>query len=208
MIWQNYKLGNAVSKTPEDITLWKTERGIIEISNDTLVIPIKLDDEERGCVFHGHGKLLLDAIVETEEGAIGKPVEKELNEPFLMLAGTEEIRKHIVEASEEDLAKIGYKNKQGFVDRAEDLCDQFFKNRVHSHRRFNGDHGLIFAFPNEDSKFDILLAKGSKLVYKATDIVFVSNKNKVVLKNPDEVVCTGNGKSIVIKKGKSVIIRK
>ena len=208
MIWQNYKLGDAVSKALEAITLWKTERGIIEISNGTLVIPIKLDNQEKGYVFHGHGKLLLDAIVETEEGAVGKPIEKELNEPFLMLEDTEEIREHIVEASEEDLAKIGYENKQGFVDRAEDLCAQFFKNRVYSHRRFNGYHGLIFAFPNEDSKFDILLAKGSKLVYKATDIVFVSNKNKAVLKNPDEVVCTGNGKSVVIKKGKSVIIRK
>jgi len=208
MIWQNYKLGDAVSKALEAITLWKTERGIIEISNGTLVIPIKLDNQEKGYVFHGHGKLLLDAIVETEEGAVGKPIEKELNEPFLMLEDTEEIREHIVEASEEDLAKIGYENKQGFVDRAEDLYDQFLKNRVYSHRRFNGDHGLIFAFPNEDSKFDILLAKGSKLVYKATDIVFVSNTNKVVLKNPDEVVCTGNGKSVVIKKGKSVIIRK
>ncbi len=208
MTGKHYQLGNAVSKATEAMTLWKTEKGIIETSNDTLAIPIKLDDEEKGYVLHGNGKLLLDAIVETEEGAIGKPVEKELNEPFIMLGNTKEIREHLTEASEEDFAKMGYENQQELIDKAEDLCDRFFRGRIHSHRRFDGDQGLVFAFPNEDNGLDILVAKGSKLVYKARDIMFVSNKDKVVLKTPNEVICKGNGKSVIIKKGKSVIIRK
>jgi hypothetical protein len=201
MIWQNYQLGNTVSKTSEAMTLWQTEKGIIDISKNTLAIPIKLSDNERGYVFHGHGKLLLDTIVETEEGAIGKPVEKELNEPFLTLGETEETQKHLTTASEEDFAKMGYQNQQEFVDRAEDLCDQFFKKKgVHNHQCLDEHHGFIFAFQNENSKLDILVTKGSKLVYKAMDIVFVSNKNKVVLKSPSEVVCLSNGKSVIIKK--------
>jgi len=208
MTRQDYQLGNAVSKTTEAMTLWKTEKGIIEISNDTLAIPVKLDDEEKGYVLHGKGKLLLDAIVETEEGAIGKPVEKELNEPFLMLGNTEEIRERLTEASEEDLAKMGYESQQGFIARAEDLCDPFFRGRIHSCRCFDGDRGLVFAFPNEDNELDILVAKGSKLVYKAMDIMFVSNNDKVVLKSPDEMICKGNGKSVIIKRDKTVIIRK
>ena len=201
MIWQNYQLGNTVSKTSEATMLWQTEKGIIEISKNTLAIPIKLSDKERGYVFHGNGKLLLDTIVETEEGAIGKPVEKELNDPFLMLGNVEEIQKHFTKASEEDFAKLGYENQQGFVDRAEELFNQFFKKEgVHGHRTLSGDRGFIFTFQNQTGKLDILVAKGSKLVYKAMDIVFVSNENKVVLKSPSEVVCTSNGKSVIIKK--------
>jgi len=201
MIWQNYQLGSVVSKTSEAMTLWQTEKGVIETSKNILVIPIKLDDKERGYIFHGNGKLLLDTIVETEEGAIGKPVEKELNEPFLMLGDTEEMQKHLTTASEEDLAKMGYQNQQEFVDRAEDLCDQFFKKRgVHNHQCFDEHRGFIFAFQNEISKLDVLVAKGLKLVYKAMDMVFVSNENKVVLKSPNEVVCLSNGKSVIIKK--------
>ena len=201
MMWQDYQLGTTVSKAPEAITLWKTEKGIIKTGENTLAVPIKLGDQEKGYVFHSHGKLLLDTIVETEKGAIGKPVEKELNEPFLMLGDTEEIQKHLTKASEEDFAKMDYENQQAFVDRAEDLCDQFFKKRrVHNHQRFYGGHGFIFAFQNQTSKLDILVAKGSKLVYKAVDIVFVSNRNKVVLKNPSEVVCTSNGRSVIVKK--------
>jgi hypothetical protein len=201
MIWQNYQLGNTVSKASEAMTLWQTEKGIIEISKHTLAIPIKLDDKERGYVFHGHGKLLLDTIVETEEGAIGKPVEKELNEPFLMLGDTEETQKHLTTASEEDFAKMGYQNQQEFAVKAEGLCDQFFKKRrVHDHQCFDEHRGFIFAFQNGLSKLDILVTKGLKLVYKAMDMVFVSNEYKVVLKSPSEVVCLSNGKSVIIKK--------
>lgn len=201
MIWQNYQLGNTVSKTSEAMTLWQTEKGVIETSKNTLVIPIKLDDKERGYIFHGNGKLLLDTIVETEEGAIGKPVEKELSEPFLMMGDTEEMQKHLTKTSEEDFAKMDYQNQQEFVDRAEDLCDQFFKKRgVHNHQCLDEHRGFIFAFQNEISKLDVLIAKGLKLVYKAMDMVFVSSENKVVLKGPSEVVCLSNGKSVIIKK--------
>ena len=201
MIWENCQLGNTVSKTSEATTLWRTEKGIIEINKNTLAIPIKLGDKERGYVFRGSGKFLLDTIVETEEGAIGKPVEKELDEPFLMLGDTEETQKHLATASEEDFAKMGYQNQQEFVDRAEDLCDQFFKKKgVHDHQRFDEHRGFIFAFQNENSKLDILVTKGSKLVYKAIDMVFVSNENKIVLKSPSEVVCLSNGKSVIVKK--------
>lgn len=201
MMWQNYQLGSTVSKASEAVTLWQMEKGIVEISKNTLAVPIGLGDKERGYVFHGNGKFLLDSIVETEEGAIGQPVEKELSELFLMLGDTEEIQKHLTEASEEDLAKMGYKNQQEFADRAKDLCGQFFKKKgVHNHQCFDEHRGFIFAFQNQTSKLDILIAKGSKLVYKAMNIVFVSNENKVVLKSPSEVVCTSNGKSVIIKK--------
>ncbi len=200
MIWKKFQLDNSISKVTEAITLWQTERGIIEISKDTLAIPIKLGDQRKGYVFHGQGKLLIDAIVETDEGAVGKSVERELNEPFLMLGDTEEVQKHLTKASEEDFAKMNYENQQGFVDKAEDLCNQFFRGRVHSYGHFEEDHGWIFSFPNEASKLDILVVKGSKLVYKATGIVFVSNENKVVLKSPGEVVCSSNGKSVIVKK--------
>lgn len=201
MMWQNYQLGSTVSKASEAVTLWQMEKGIVEISKNTLAVPIGLGDKERGYVFHGNGKFLLDSIVETEEGAIGQPVEKELSELFLMLGDTEEIQKHLTEASEEDLAKMAYQNQQEFADRAKDLCGQFFKKKgVHNHQCFDEHWGFIFAFQNQTSKLDILIAKGSKLVYKAMNIVFVSNENKVVLKSPSEVVCTSNGKSVIIKK--------
>jgi len=198
MTWRNFQLGTWISKVTETTTLWRTEIGIIEISENALAIPIELDDQRKGHVFHGQGKLLLDAIAETDKGAVGKSIEKELNEPFLMLGKAEEIGQHLTKASEEDFIKMDYENQQGFIDKAEDLCERFFKGKVDSHEGFHRNHGLIFAFQNEANRLDILLAKGSKLVYKATDIVFVSNENKLVLKSPGEVICSNYGKSVII----------
>jgi hypothetical protein len=202
MTRENYQLDNNALKTNETMTLWRTEKGTIEIDKNTLAIPIKLDDKLKGYVFHGHGKLLLDTIVETQEGAVGKPVENELNESFLMLGDTEQIQQHFSTATEEDLKKIGYENEKGFRDKAEDLLDQFLGKRgMHSHQCCGNSHGTIFAFPNEVGKLDTLIANGSKLVYKARNQVFVSTDSNVVLKTPTKVIVSADaGKSLVIKK--------
>jgi hypothetical protein len=202
-------LGTAISKITEDTKLWASERGIVEIRETALAIPIKLEEEERGYVFHARGRLLLDTIAETEEGAIGRPVEKELSEPFLMLGDKEETDLHITEASEEDLKALGYTERQEFLDCAEDLFDRFFKKgRVHGRHDFKHQSGLIFAFQSRNNKLDILIAKGSKLVYASQDKVFIAHKDNVVLKGQDEVVCSSKGKSVIINKGRSVIIKK
>jgi hypothetical protein len=207
--WRNYGLGTAISKITEDTKLWESERGIVEVRETALAIPIKLEEERRGYIFHGRGRLLLDTIAETEEGAIGQPVEKELSEPFLMLGNKEETDLHMTEASEEDLKAMGYTERQEFLGNAKDLFDRFFrKGRVHGRRRFKHQRGLIFAFPNQNDKLDILVAKGSKLVYASQDKVFIAHKDNVVLKGKGEVVCSGKGKSVIINRGRSVIIKR
>lgn len=121
-----------------------------------------------------------------------------------MLGDIEKIKQHFSTATKEEFARMGYENQQRFVDRAEDLFSRFFKQGLgNSHQSFSQDHGFIFAFQNQNNKLDILIANGSRLVYTAKDIVFVSNKNNVVLKISDEIVCSNNGKSVILKKGNS-----
>ena len=202
MMRQNYHLDNAISKAAEDTKLWQTEKGIVQIGKNTLAIPVIMHDQVKGYIFEGHGKLLLDTIVETKEGAVGKPVEKEIHEPFVMLGNTEMTGQNLKPASSEDLAEAGYADRQEFVAKAEELLDRFSKNgRIHSCRCSYGDEGLLFAFQNQADDLDILLAEGSKIVYKAMDTVFISDKNRVVLKSC-EVVCVSSGKSVVVKRAK------
>jgi hypothetical protein len=200
MIWQDYRLDGTVVKTNETMMLWQTEKGIVEIGKDTLAVPIKQNSQEKGYVFHGHGKLLIDAIIETEHGAVGKPVEKELDQPFLMLEDTERLQKRLTEAREQDLKRMSYQNPQEFIAKAENLFDQFFRTRDQHRQGFSGSHDTIFAFPNKNNKLDILVVRDARLVYEALDMVYVSDENKAILKSPNEIVCSSNGRSVVIKR--------
>lgn len=196
-----FQLDSAISRITGSTKLWQTERGVIKVNEDTLAIPIKLGDELRGYVFHGQGKLLLDAIVETDEGAAGKSVEKEINEPFLMLGQTQETSQLLIAASQEDLIKMGYGNQQEFFARAEGLLNRFFEEgRMNNHQSLSKDHGSVFAFQNRTRKLDILVSRGSKLVYKTADLVFVSDENRVVLKSSGEVICSSNRRAVIIKR--------
>jgi len=196
MNWENYRLEDTVSKTTETIVLWQTEKGLVKISKDSLAVAIKLGDEKKGYIFHGNGKLLLDTIVETREGAVGKPVEKEITETFLVLG---QVEVNLSATSQEDFGKMGYTDQQEALTKARGLFNRFFEGRkLHDPHCLN-DHGLIFAFPNENGKFDLLVTNDSSIVYKAKDIVFVSNGNKTVLKNAKEAVCVANGKSVILK---------
>ena len=111
-MWHSYTVSDLVFRTKEPVTLWKSEQGFVQADKDTLAVAVKSGERYEGYVFHGWGKLVLDAIVETESGAIGESVEKELNGPFLMLGETEEIQQYLSEASNEDLTKIGYKDSK------------------------------------------------------------------------------------------------
>jgi len=201
MTAQSLHLDNTVLKTLDILTLWQNEQGIIQTGKDALAVSIKLGNETKGYIFHGKGKLILDTIIETKEGAFGKPVEKEINKPFLMLGNTKEIQENLIMASREDLHHLGYENEQGFLDEAEELYKKFFENRkTDYHKCCKGSAGVIFAFPNKADKLDILLAKDSKLIYKASDKIFLSTNRKTVLKTPEEVILSSNKKFFIVKK--------
>lgn len=201
-----YELGTSVSKVGESVKLWQTEKGLVEVGTGTLAVPIMLDGERRGYVFQGSGKLVLDTIVETKEGAVGKPVEKELSEPFLMLSYTEEIEQKFSPVAKEDVEKMGYEDEEGFLDRAEDLLDRFCGHGSSCRQGFSKDRGFVFAFDSQTGRLDILVADGSKLVYTAKDVVYVSERGNEVLKVPGVVLCSKNGKSVIVKRGRSFVV--
>lgn len=203
MKWRDYKLDEETSKTTEEITLWKNERGLLEIPKGTILAKVLLDEEPRGFVLNGKSRLLIDTIAETERGAIGKPVDKTIEEPFLMLGEWKEGQECLTTASEEDFTSLGYENQQQFREKAENLLDKFFgESRGHKNsKNFHDGDGVIFAFPSNRDRLDIIVAKDSKLVYTAGDTVFVSKGEKTVLTQNGNVVVSKPGKSVFVKKG-------
>jgi hypothetical protein len=200
MIWQDFELDKKTLKTDVAVKLWQAERGFVEIDKNTLAIPIKMNEKTRGYVFHGKGRLLLDAIAETEEGAYGKSIEKNLDRPFLMLGSTGEVEPHFSEATSEDLTRMGYGNEEELMTNAEELFQQVFRRRrMLSPQCFHQNTGAVFAFHNPSNHIDFLIAKDDKIVYKAAGMIFISNRANTIFRNHECNVLCGGGRIHIIK---------
>jgi len=197
MKYLNYKLSNEPLKIIEDATLLKNERCIVDALEGSLALPILIDEKVQGYVFHGTGKLVVDSIIETTKGAVGKPTVKDLKHPFMMLGGAEEIKDNLGNADTSDLQNVGYERVDAFIEHAEELCGHLLKGK-HCHVDFNGKDARLFAFLNEEDKLDILISKNDKLVYKSEKKVYISKGNKSVLQRPGEIIVSKKGKTVVI----------
>jgi hypothetical protein len=164
------------------------------VEKDTLAVAIMLDGKPEGYVFGGNGKMILDAIVETDQGAVGKPIEQQLTDPFLMVGNPEIIEARYFSAFAGE--------KQDFLAKAQDLYREFFRGEEHSSCGCHRHHheGIVFAFKNDSGKLDLLIPHGSKIVYKATHMVFISNENETILKSPEHMVVSNHGRCIVMKR--------
>jgi hypothetical protein len=197
MKYLNYKLSNESLKIVEDATLLKNERCVVDALEGSLALPILIDEKVQGYVFHGTGKLVVDSIIETTKGAVGKPTVKDLKHPFMMLGGAEEIKDNLGNADAPDLQNAGYESVDAFIEQAEELCGRLLKGK-NCHVDFNGKDSRLFAFLNEEDKLDILVSKNDKLVYKSENKVYLSKGSKSVLKRPKEIIVSKKGKTVVI----------
>ncbi|MDH5266865.1 MAG: hypothetical protein OEW62_04215 [Candidatus Bathyarchaeota archaeon] len=201
MKYLNYKLSNESLKIVENATLLKNERCVVDALEGSLALPILIDEKVQGYVFHGTGKLVVDSIIETARGAVGKPTVKDLKHPFMMLGGVEEIKDDLDNADTSDLQNAGYESVDAFIEQAEELCGRLLEGKnchVDFNVDFNGKDSRLFAFLNEEDKIDILVSKNDKLVYKSEKKVYLSKGSKSVLKRPKEIIVSKKGKTVVI----------
>ena len=192
MMWHHYDLSHTVLKTNERLNLWKSDRGSVDIEKDTLAVAIMLNGKPEGYIFGGNGKMVLDAIVETDQGAVGKPIEQPLTDPFLMVGNPEIIESRFSSAVTAE---------QDFLAKAQDLYNEFFGGRgEHFGGGCHRHEGMVFAFKNDSGKLDLLIPHGSKIVYKAKHLVFISDEDEAILKSPEHMVVSNHGRCIVMKR--------
>lgn len=190
MMWNHYDLGDTVLKTNERLNLWKSVRGSVDVEKNTLAVAITLDGKPEGYIFRGNGKMILDATVETDQGAVGKSIERQLTDPFLMVGNPDitETRSFSAVTAEQD-----------FLAKAQDLYHEFFRGEEHFGGGCHHHVGMVFAFKNDSGKLDLLIPHGSKIVYKAKHMVFISDENEAILKSPEHMVVSNHGRCIVMK---------
>jgi hypothetical protein len=200
MMWNNYKLEDRLFELNEDLTLCRSDRVSVSSNRGTLAVAVNCEDRRKGLVFLGHGRLIVDAIVETEEGALGKPIDRELSRPFLMLGNVSETMQHLEEACNEDLARNGVKTEEIFRE-AQNLIDRFKGGRtIHGCHHHDTGKGLVFVFGTDEGKLDLLVVNESRLVFRSKDMSFVSGGNHCVLTCGGQVILANDARSVIIEK--------
>jgi len=199
-MWKNYELDDKVLELDEDMTLYRSDKVLVSLNKGARAIVVKRRDRMEGLVFLGHGRLVVDTIVETENGALGKPTERELSEPFLMLGPVEDTLQHLKEANKEDLQRNGVKAEDLF-DKAQNLVDKLQERRaLCSFSCHDEQKGLVFAFAADEDRLDVLVLNDSRIVFESKGVSFVSIGNHSVLKNTDQVVLATNGRSVFVRR--------
>jgi hypothetical protein len=203
---RDMKLGNQPNKLTQDLTLFQNEKCIVKAFAGTLTLPILHDELTRGLVFAGRGQLTLDAIVETSRGAVGKPLIKDLNQPFIMIGKISNFQESLAPADAQDASKAGYASLEEFMAKTTVIFNRFFWHR-HTHLDFEEDSRL-FAFVGEHDKWDMLISKGNRLVFTSKDKVYIS-KDKVqnLVIGPEQVLVAGKGKTVVISNNDILVDR-
>ncbi len=206
MLFHHMKLGTQPHKLTQDTILLQNDKCIIKATAGTLTLPILIDNNPCGHLFIGKGELTLDTIVETTRGAIGKPLVKNLTQPYAMFSKTTNLNKELEPPTNQDLTNMGYKSTDEFLKTANDTFDQFTSGR-------RGDFDVekdahIFAFATEHSKWDILIAKAEKLVYTSKEKVYISKNNgHSVSLEPGSIFVSRKGKTVIIDKGNILVER-
>lgn len=201
MTARNMKLGKQPSKLNHDLILLENEKCIIEVAKGTLTLPILIDETAQGCFFAGKGRLTLDTIVETPEGAVGKPMNNDLTQPFLMFGETAPLSEALSPAIDEDFSKMGCNDLADFLVKANEAFSKFFSggNRSIGLESKFEKRSIMFAFLNTHDKWDVLISKGDKIIYTSEGRVYISS-------DLDEDFETRSAHVLFARNGKTVVV--
>jgi len=119
-------LGALAGKVAEPCEVARSEKALVEVDAETLYFPILRAGIEIGGVFFGSGHYVIDAIVETREGAIGQSREASWAGSLLLLSETDEWSPPgVVPTSDKDLRRQYLESNEDAFDRAWQVLTRF-----------------------------------------------------------------------------------
>lgn len=200
---RNIKLGKQPHRLIRDTMLLQSEKCVVTAQEDTLMLPIFVNDTTRGHLLMGKGQFTLDAIIETPKGAIGKSFVTDLNQPFLMFGAVSTISENSVAATVQDISNMDYENLEDLLVKANDVFSQFTMNN-HKQHNFEED-SQVFAFFTPDKTWDMLISKEDKLVFTSRNKVYIfKDSNESTEFHPERLLFAEDGKTVII--GKNTIL--
>lgn len=124
-------LGALAGKVAEPSEIARSEKALVHVDAETLYFPVLRAGAEIGGVFFGSGHYIVDAIVETREGAVGQSQDASWGGSLLLLSEAGEWAPPIVvQATEKDVRSQYLESNEDAFDRAWQILTRFADGRV------------------------------------------------------------------------------
>ncbi len=179
-------LGALAGKVDAMAEIARTEKALIQVDSGSLYFPIIRASVEVGGVFIGSGKVIVDAIVETKRGAIGKSQELIWSGSLILFSmSVEWVPPSILPVSNKDLELHQLKSKDEATEQAQQI---FERNLTEASSRFDDffvlkRHGwCVIILDREMGKIHILASK-DRIVMKHPNSSLIIKGNRMVRKD-------------------------
>lgn len=197
---KNLKPDGAVMVSEGAHELISTDKALLTLTEGVAWVYVVNNGDRVGIAFAGPGRLAVDAITETDEGAVGRSVVMRL-EGMQLYLGETQIERLSREATDSELSTIGYKSAEDFLSGVESLI----KEKVNGDNKINIENhdSRVLIGTGEDEKSIVLV-----IGHRKDDLVFSYGKNVFVVGDDEMVSIDKSGVRIRGKHGKTLEVTK
>ncbi|MHA1959618.1 MAG: hypothetical protein ACW99U_05275 [Candidatus Thorarchaeota archaeon] len=194
---KDFKIEEDVMITSSALELISHDMAIVEMEPGCVWTGLVDKGKRTGVAFSGPSRFAVDAIAETNLGAMGQSFSGRLGGIQFYVGDTEAIENISSIASDYQIAAFGFNSAADFLKEVERARDEYAGKQ--SKTEFERRDGQVFLGKDDEGKEVILVVKDSELVFVYDKNVFVIGDNGLVTVSRDGVAVTKHdGKTITV----------
>lgn len=189
--WDDLVLGALAGKVSETIEIARSKKALVEVTAGTLYFPVLFEEIEVGGIFIGSGRFVVDAIVETRQGAIGKSHDYSWDGSLLILSsGGEWTPPSVKLVQDKDLKSYHLKTTDEAKERATQILDRFTESKFgwFSESYIRRGKGWRVTILDKERGVTHLIAKQTRLIMKHSDTKIVLDGNRLLQKQGERKI--------------------
>ena len=194
---RNLVLGALAGRVANPTDIARSEKALLGVNEGSLYFPVFYQNREVGGIFIGYGQAILDAIVETSRGALGKSYEFFWNGSLVLLSedgewtppSTGPVRKG-------DLQEFLLSSEDEAQERAQSIFERFILNNQNwiADHFFLRNRGWMATILDTQRGKCHIIASDDRFVVKIGQLKVVLTRNKLVHKEGrKKVLVAGRG---------------
>ena len=198
---KNLKPDTDVMVVTQEYDIISHEKAFVKMEAGCVWVYLLEDGKRVGIAYGGPSRFAVDAIAETDMGAMGESVADSL-EGISLFIGTTSLENISKTASSSDLQTTGFNDVSAFTEAIEAVMEEHFKGENKRTKIDNKkDAKIFFGIDREKTKVLLVLSEAKGLVFTHGKRVYVVGDDNMVSVSKSGVVITGkDGKQLIVNK--------